>query len=67
MKTLISVTLITGLCVALAGCSNDNKDPKQGPVSITETIYKVCDGTTLIYVKSPNGLDAITNSPECVK
>jgi len=66
MKTLISITLIAGLSIALSGCSNDNKDPNAGPVFFTDTMYKVCDGTTLVY-KSPTGLYAIPNSPECAK
>ena len=46
-----------------------NTNPLVGPVFFDNTndkLYKVCDGTTLIYVIDTGG-SAVANSPECRK
>lgn len=48
---------------------NTNTDPHVGPVFFDDTnknVYKVCDGTTLVYVIDHGG-SAVANSPECRK
>ena len=46
-----------------------NTNPLVGPVyfdSTNDKLYKVCDGTTLVYVIDTGG-SAVANSPECRK
>lgn len=45
-----------------------NTDPRVGPVDVARNVYKICDGTTLLYINDDGdagGLAAIVHSSEC--
>lgn len=70
--------IMMGIAVILSSSSplvytekppSTNRDPLVGPVFFDKTndkLYKVCDGTTLVYVIDTGG-SAVANSPECRK
>lgn len=53
----------TVLVIALANHSDDNTDPRLGPVYMDHG-WKQCDGTTLVYHIGRGG-SVVPNSPEC--
>lgn len=63
------VALVTFTGVQIEKPKDVNTDPQTGPVFFDRTnqnVYKVCDGTTLVYVIDKGG-SAVANSSECRK
>jgi hypothetical protein len=57
--------------LALAGCSDpEQEDPElgkeyQNQVKVAEGTWRVCDGTTALYIVYNRAITAVPNSPQC--
>lgn len=59
------IFMLTGVAPPGIIYEGGNTDPRVEEVYMGNDLYKICDGTTLVYTKSVGGTSAVENSPEC--